>query len=184
MWYGTPHTQAFERKKRTQGAHQPTLRATIQKFNLINQYHTLFFFYIQSATPPATSRHRRVWEKGLRGLTYSPRQDRNKRASSGAVRLQSPISSSVCGRRTRCKHLLSWDLSREIKHFSPGLLKIVRLVLFFKKKVRGHKLPRNIEDKVCDECGGCEYHLRDIHLVIKNLENVRSSEGTLSFLIR
>ena len=92
------------------------------------------FCYIQSATPPAPPRHRRVWEKGLRGLPDSPRQDRNKRASSGAVRLQSPISSSVCGRRTRCKHLLSWDLSREIKHFSPGLLKIVRLVLFFKKK--------------------------------------------------
>ena len=38
-------------KKRTQGAHQPTLRATIQKFNLINQYHTLFFLYSISNSP-------------------------------------------------------------------------------------------------------------------------------------
>ena len=38
-------------KKRTQGAHQPTLRVTIQKFNLINQYHTCFFLYSISNSP-------------------------------------------------------------------------------------------------------------------------------------
>ena len=45
------HTGVWE-KKRTQGAHQQTLRATIQKFNLINQYHTLFFFIFNQQLPP------------------------------------------------------------------------------------------------------------------------------------
>ena len=102
---------AFERKKGLRGlTNQPSEQLFKNSTWLTNIIHV--FFYIQSATPPAPSRHRRVWEKGLRGLPDSPSKDRNKRASSGAVRLQSPISSSVCGRRTRCKHLLSSDWER------------------------------------------------------------------------
>ena len=79
IWDPT-HTQVCQRK-RTQGAHQPTLRATIQKFNLINQYHTLVFVIFNQHLPPPLQDTGVLEKKGLRGLTDPPRIETSEQAA-------------------------------------------------------------------------------------------------------
>ena len=180
MWYGTPHTQAFERKKGLRGlTNQPSEQLFKNSTWLTNIIHC-FFIFNQQLPPPLQDTG--VFEKkdSWGSPTHQGRIETSEQAAErwGSSR---PFQAQ-CAVDARDVNTCWAEAERDK---TSGLLKIVRLLLFFFVKVRGHKLPRNIEDKVFDECAGCEHHLRDINdPVIENIENVRSSEGNLSSLIR